>query len=85
MKHLRIISKKLGEEFPGIKINKVRHRTHAIYELQWGGCCRNLSIAVSPKNADHCIHNAVQDARVLFRNVHVPSQPARMGTTGVHV
>ena len=85
MKHLRIVTKKLGEEFPGIKIDKVRHRTHAIYELQWGESCRTLSVAVSPKNTDHCILNAIQDARALFRNVHVPSQPTRMGTTGVHV
>lgn len=62
-KHLRGFVKKLNDEFPGITIELLRHRTHFIYQLTFRGVQRRISVSKSPGCAEHAIDNALKDAR----------------------
>lgn len=65
MKHCRDIIKQLKEELPGIRIRRLRHATHIVYELKLGEVVRHMSVSVSPKNYDHTVLSAVREAKRL--------------------
>lgn len=66
MKHCRGIIKQLKEELPGIRIRRLRHATHIVYELKLGEVVRHMSVSVSPKNYDHTVLSAVREAKRLM-------------------
>lgn len=66
MKHCRDIIKQLKEELPGIRIRRLRHATHIVYELKLGEVVRHMSVSVSPKNYDHTVLSAVREAKRLM-------------------
>lgn len=66
MKHCRDIIKQLKEEPPGIRIRRLRHATHIVYELKLGEVVRHMSVSVSPKNYDHTVLSAVREAKRLM-------------------
>lgn len=66
MKHCRDIIKQLKEELPGIRIRRLRHATHIVYELNLGEVVRHMSVSVSPKNYDHTVLSAVREAKRLM-------------------
>lgn len=66
MKHCRDIIKRLKEELPGIRIRRLRHATHIVYELKLGEVVRHMSVSVSPKNYDHTVLSAVREAKRLM-------------------
>lgn len=66
MKHCRDITKQLKEELPGIRIRRLRHVTHIVYELKLGEVVRHMSVSVSPKNYDHTVLSAVREAKRLM-------------------
>lgn len=66
MKHCRDIIKQLKEELPGIRIRRLRHATHIVYELKLGEVVRHMSVSVSPKNYDRTVRSAVRDAKRLM-------------------
>lgn len=66
MKHCRDIIKQLKEELPGIRIRRLRHATHIVYELKLGEVMRHMSVSVSPKNYDHTVLSAVREAKRLM-------------------
>lgn len=66
MKHCRDIIKQLKEELPGIRIRRLRHATHIVYELKLGEVVRRMSVSVSPKNYDHTVLSAVREAKRLM-------------------
>lgn len=66
MKHCRDIIKQLKEELPGIRIRRLRHATHIVYELKLGEVVRHMSVSVSPKNYDHAVLSAVREAKRLM-------------------
>lgn len=66
MKHCRDITKQLKEELPGIRIRRLRHATHIVYELKLGEVVRHMSVSVSPKNYDHAVLGAVREAKRLM-------------------
>lgn len=66
MKHCRDIIKQLKEELPGIRIRRLRHATHIVYELKLGEVVRHLTVSVSPKNYDHTVLSAVREAKRLM-------------------
>lgn len=49
MKHCRDIIKQLKEELPGIRIRRLRHATHIVYELKLGEVVRHMSVSVSQR------------------------------------
>lgn len=66
MKHCRDVIKQLKEELPGIRIRRLRHATHIVYELKLGEVVRHLTVSVSPKNYDHTVLSAVREAKRLM-------------------
>lgn len=66
MKHCRDVIKQLKEELPGIRIRRLRHATHIVYELKLGEVVRHMSVSVSPKNYDHTVLSAVREAKRLM-------------------
>lgn len=66
MKHCRSIIKHLKREVPGIRIRRLRHATHIVYELKLGEVVRHMSVSVSPKNYDHTVLSAVREAKRLM-------------------
>lgn len=66
MKHCRDIIKQLKEELPGIRIRRLRHATHIVYELKLSEVVRHMSVSVSPKNYDHTVLSAVREAKRLM-------------------
>lgn len=66
MKHCRDIIKQLKEELPGIRIRRLRHATHIVYELKLGEVVRHMGVSVSPKNYDHTVLSAVREAKRLM-------------------
>lgn len=66
MKHCRDIIKQLKEELPGIRIRRLRHATHIVYELKLGEVVRHMSVSVPPKNYDHTVLSAVREAKRLM-------------------
>lgn len=66
MKHCRDTIKQLKEELPGIRIRRLRHATHIVYELKLGEVVRHMSVSVSPKNYDHTVLSAVREAKRLM-------------------
>lgn len=66
MKHCRDIIKQLKEELPGIRIRRLRHATHIVYELKLGEVVRHMSVSASPKNYDHTVLSAVREAKRLM-------------------
>lgn len=66
MKHCRDIIKQLKEELPGIRIRRLRHATHIVYELKLGEVVHHMSVSVSPKNYDHTVLSAVREAKRLM-------------------
>lgn len=66
MKHCRSIIKHLKREVPGIRIRRLRHATHIVYELKLGEVVRHMSVSVSPKDYDHTVRSAVREAKRLM-------------------
>lgn len=66
MKHCRSIIKHLKREVPGIRIRRLRHATHVVYELKLGEVVRHMSVSVSPKDYDLAIRSAVKEAKHLL-------------------
>ena len=66
MKHLRAITKQIKAAMPGVEIKVIRSRVHVVYELRYQSRARHMAVAVSPKNIDHCVTNAVREAQRLL-------------------
>ena len=66
MKHCRSIIKHLKREVPGIRIRRLRHATHIVYELKLGEVGRHISVSVSPKDYDLAVINAVREGKRLM-------------------
>ena len=66
MKHCRAIIKHLKREVPGIRIRRLRHATHIVYELTLGEVVRHMSVSVSPKDYDLAVINAVCEGKRLM-------------------
>ena len=66
MKHCRSIIKHLKREVPGIRIRRLRHVTHIVYELKLGEIVRHMSVSVSPKDYDLAVINAVREGKHLL-------------------
>lgn len=65
-KHLRELVKNIEAEFPGINVELVRQRVHYIYELNFEGTVRHISVGKSPRCPEHAVDNALKDARRYF-------------------
>lgn len=81
MKHCRELLKRLKEAYPGIEVVSARSRVHIVYELTLGGVTRSISVAVSPRDPEFCIRNAVKEAGRRFSHLelsdHADEKPTR--------